>query len=63
MRGRKTIIIDLPDDVEERRMESLTPMEMRMELLKKGINPYKEVSPRNWMESEVTLTSFGTLTL
>ncbi|RCN26263.1 hypothetical protein ANCCAN_28011 [Ancylostoma caninum] len=58
MRGRKTVVIDLPDDEEQRRREKLTPSELRIELLKKGINPYKEVQPRAWQEAQVTMSSF-----
>ncbi|VDO72784.1 unnamed protein product [Haemonchus placei] len=58
MRARKTVIIELPDDEEQRRRENLTPSQLRVELLRKGINPYKEVQPRAWQESQTTLQSF-----
>ncbi|ETN79863.1 Tim44-like domain protein [Necator americanus] len=58
LRGRKTVVIDLPDDEEQRRHEKLSPNELRVELLKKGINPYKEVQPRSWQEAQITIQSF-----
>ncbi|KAK6022111.1 DSS1/SEM1 family protein [Ostertagia ostertagi] len=58
LRGRKTVMIDLPDDEERRRHDNLTPSELRVELLRKGINPYKEVQPRIWQESQTTMQSF-----
>nr|CDJ91970.1 Mitochondrial inner membrane translocase complex domain containing protein [Haemonchus contortus] len=58
MRARKTVIIELPDDEERRRRENLTPSQLRVELLRKGVNPYKEVQPRAWQESQTTLQSF-----
>lgn len=58
MRGRKTVLIDLPDDEEQRRRDNLTPSQLRVELLRKGVNPYKEVSPRVWQESQTTMQSF-----
>ncbi|GMR42192.1 hypothetical protein PMAYCL1PPCAC_12387, partial [Pristionchus mayeri] len=57
MRGRKTVLLDLPDDVEQRNMDVLPPFKLRTEMLKKGINPYREVQPRNWQESQITLQS------
>ncbi|GMR57197.1 hypothetical protein PMAYCL1PPCAC_27392, partial [Pristionchus mayeri] len=58
MRGRKTVLMDnLPDDVEQRRLDAMTPYQARDEMLAKGINPYKEVSPRNWREHDVTIQS------
>ncbi|GMS89290.1 hypothetical protein PENTCL1PPCAC_11465, partial [Pristionchus entomophagus] len=58
MRGRKTVLIELPDDVEQRKQEALPPNKLRMEMLKKGINPFREVQPRTWQEAQVTLQSF-----
>lgn len=58
MRGLKTIILDLPDDVEQRKHDSLPPNELRAAMLRKGINPYKEVQPRSWQEGQITLQSF-----
>ena len=58
MRGRKTVLVDLPDDVEDRRLNALDPSQLRIEMLKKGINPYREVTPRTWQESQVTFSSF-----
>eukprot|EP00080_Pristionchus_pacificus_P010107 PDM70127.1 mrpl-45 [Pristionchus pacificus] len=57
MRGRKTVLLELPDDVEQRRLDALTPNKLRTEMLKKGINPYREVQPRLWQESQVTFQS------
>ncbi|CAI4232481.1 unnamed protein product [Auanema sp. JU1783] len=59
MRGRKIPTIDLPDDAEQRELDALPPTEVRLALLKKGINPYKDVQPRNWQESQVTMQSFN----
>uniref|UniRef100_A0A1I7XS43 26S proteasome complex subunit dss-1 n=1 Tax=Heterorhabditis bacteriophora TaxID=37862 RepID=A0A1I7XS43_HETBA len=42
----------------ERRLAKLPPSQMRMEMLKKGINPYKEVNPRAWKEAQITMQSF-----
>ncbi|GMT19116.1 hypothetical protein PFISCL1PPCAC_10413 [Pristionchus fissidentatus] len=58
MRGRKTILLDLPDDAEQRRFDDLPPNKLRTEMLKKGINPYRDVQPRTWQEAQVTLQSF-----
>ncbi|VDM84545.1 unnamed protein product, partial [Strongylus vulgaris] len=58
LRGRKTVVIDLPDDEEQRRREKMSPSELRLELLKKGVNPYKEVQPRAWQEAQITMSSF-----
>ena len=52
------MIVDLPDDVEERKMKDMEPDELRIALLRKGINPYKEVAPREWNEHQVTFQSF-----
>ncbi|CAJ0572551.1 unnamed protein product, partial [Mesorhabditis spiculigera] len=58
LRGQKTVMIDLPEYEEEQKLNNLPPDQLRLELLKKGINPYKDVSPRNWQEAQVTQTSF-----
>uniref|UniRef100_A0A0K0DN14 Large ribosomal subunit protein mL45 n=1 Tax=Angiostrongylus cantonensis TaxID=6313 RepID=A0A0K0DN14_ANGCA len=58
LRGKKTVVLDLPDDEERRHQETLTPSQLRIELLRKGINPYKEVQPRTWQESQITMQSF-----
>ncbi|VDM63474.1 unnamed protein product [Angiostrongylus costaricensis] len=58
LRGKKTVVLDLPDDEERRHQETLTPSQLRIELLRKGINPYKEVQPRAWQESQITMQSF-----
>ncbi|KAJ1351728.1 hypothetical protein KIN20_007853 [Parelaphostrongylus tenuis] len=58
LRGKKTVVVDLPDDEERRYQETLTPSQLRIELLRKGINPYKEVQPRAWQESQISLQSF-----
>ncbi|CAJ0596763.1 unnamed protein product [Cylicocyclus nassatus] len=58
MRGRKTVVIELPDDEEQRRREKMSPAELRLELLKKGVNPYKEAQPRPWQEAQITMSSF-----
>lgn len=58
LRGKKTILMDLPDYDEQKEMDSLPPDRLRIELLKKGINPYKDVSPRAWQEAQITNSSF-----
>jgi len=57
-RARKTMIVDLPDDVEIRSQEKMTPNELRLHFLRKGINPFKNVDPRQWSEHQATLQSF-----
>lgn len=52
------MVIELPDDVERRKQETMTPAELRIAMLKKGLNPYKEVQPRSWNEGQITLQSF-----
>lgn len=54
----KTLYIELPDDVTRRKQENMDPDEMRIALLKKGINPFKEISPRDWNEQQLTMQSF-----
>uniref|UniRef100_A0AC35TUW1 Tim44 domain-containing protein n=1 Tax=Rhabditophanes sp. KR3021 TaxID=114890 RepID=A0AC35TUW1_9BILA len=62
MRGRKTMILNLPDDVKVRERNTMKPDELRKSLLSEGINPYKEVSPRQWDEHQMTLQShYGVL--
>uniref|UniRef100_A0A915BE17 Large ribosomal subunit protein mL45 n=1 Tax=Parascaris univalens TaxID=6257 RepID=A0A915BE17_PARUN len=58
LRGAKTVVIELPDDVERRKQEMMSPAELRIAMLKKGLNPYKEVQPRSWNEGQITLQSF-----
>uniref|UniRef100_A0A915DVK0 Large ribosomal subunit protein mL45 n=1 Tax=Ditylenchus dipsaci TaxID=166011 RepID=A0A915DVK0_9BILA len=58
LRGMKTLRIELPDDVERREQDKMTADELRVSLLKKNINPYKEVAPREWNEHQLTLQSF-----
>ncbi|VDK52187.1 unnamed protein product [Anisakis simplex] len=58
LRGAKTVLIDLPDDVERRQREKMNPSEMRISMLKAGMNPYKEVQPRSWNETQMTMQSF-----
>lgn len=38
-------------------MENMLPADIRIMMLKKGINPYKEVQPRNWNEHQITFSS------
>lgn len=57
------MMIDLPDDVEEREQEKMKPDELRIAMLKKGVNPYKEVAPRRWEEHHITYQSFCKSTL
>uniref|UniRef100_A0A0N4ZV19 Large ribosomal subunit protein mL45 n=1 Tax=Parastrongyloides trichosuri TaxID=131310 RepID=A0A0N4ZV19_PARTI len=62
LRGQKTMVLDLPDDAKIRYQQSLSPDEMRRDMLKDGINPYKEIGPRQWEENQITLQShYGTL--
>lgn len=58
-RGRKMVLIDIPEDSIEQKMEEMTPMEMRTYLLRKGVNPYKHMHPRVWSEHQITFQSFG----
>ncbi|CAJ0937523.1 unnamed protein product, partial [Mesorhabditis belari] len=58
LRGKKTILMDLPDHEEQKELDSLPPDRLRIELLKKGINPYKDISPRVWQEAQTTTSSF-----
>uniref|UniRef100_A0A1I8A289 Large ribosomal subunit protein mL45 n=1 Tax=Steinernema glaseri TaxID=37863 RepID=A0A1I8A289_9BILA len=58
MRGQKTLTMELPDDEVTRQREKMTPAEIRLDLLRRGINPYKDVSPRGWNENQATLNSF-----
>lgn len=57
MRGRKTLLIELPEDSAREKEAEMSPGEMRTELLKRGINPYKEAQPRVWNEAQVTFQS------
>lgn len=57
-RALKTLCVDLPDDVERRKQEKMSPDELRIALLKRGINPFKDVNPREWNEQQLTLQSF-----
>ncbi|CAB3402288.1 unnamed protein product [Caenorhabditis bovis] len=57
MRGRKTVIMDLPMDSAREKEDAMSPKEMRIELLKRGTNPYKEAAPRVWNESQITFQS------
>lgn len=50
--------MELPDDVERRKEEAMSPDELRIHMLRKGINPYKEVEPRNWNEGQISSQSF-----
>ncbi|CAP33598.1 Protein CBR-MRPL-45 [Caenorhabditis briggsae] len=57
MRGRKTLLVELPEDSARERESEMPPGEMRTELLKRGLNPYKEAQPRVWNEAQVTFQS------
>ncbi|CAD6187712.1 unnamed protein product [Caenorhabditis auriculariae] len=57
MRGRKTVLLELPEDSDKSKMDNMTPNEIRIELLKKGVNPYKEAQPRVWNEAQITFQS------
>ena len=50
--------MDLPEDSEFRERQNMEPDELRLSFLRKGINPFKDVSPRTWNEHETTLQSF-----
>ncbi|PAV55724.1 hypothetical protein WR25_04104 [Diploscapter pachys] len=56
-RGRKVVVIELPDHDEQRKLQELSPLEYRMHMLKKGINPYLKVAPRTWSETQVSMDS------
>jgi large subunit ribosomal protein L45 len=57
-RAQKTLLLDLPEDSEIRLREKMSPTEIRYSFLKKGVNPYKDVSPRTWNEHQATFQSF-----
>ncbi|CAI2349619.1 unnamed protein product [Caenorhabditis sp. 36 PRJEB53466] len=57
MRGRKTLLIELPHDSARERESQMSPSEMRTELLKRGVNPYKDAQPRVWNEAQITFQS------
>uniref|UniRef100_A0A0N5A9J9 26S proteasome complex subunit dss-1 n=1 Tax=Syphacia muris TaxID=451379 RepID=A0A0N5A9J9_9BILA len=59
LRGLKTVLIDLPDDSIKQKMDSMTPMEFRTYLLRRGLNPYKHMQPRAWSEHQITFSSFS----
>ncbi|PAV59040.1 hypothetical protein WR25_10751 [Diploscapter pachys] len=56
-RGRKVVVIELPDHDEQRKLQELSPLEYRMHMLKKGINPYLKVAPRTWSETQISMDS------
>uniref|UniRef100_A0A0N5BMR1 Large ribosomal subunit protein mL45 n=1 Tax=Strongyloides papillosus TaxID=174720 RepID=A0A0N5BMR1_STREA len=58
LRGQKTMIMNLPDDVKVREQNNLPPSELRRQFLKDGINPYKDVSLREWEDHQMTIQSF-----
>lgn len=35
----------------------MTPDQLRIALLRKGVNPYKEIAPREWNEHQLTFQS------
>jgi len=57
LRGQKTVQIELEDDVIIRERSNMTPDKLRISLLKEGINPYKEIGPREWNEHQITYQS------
>uniref|UniRef100_A0A0K0F7Q5 Large ribosomal subunit protein mL45 n=1 Tax=Strongyloides venezuelensis TaxID=75913 RepID=A0A0K0F7Q5_STRVS len=57
LRGQKTIILDLNDDVEKLWQSNLPPAEIRRQMLRKGINPYKDVFQREWEDHQITFQS------
>uniref|UniRef100_A0A7E4W095 Large ribosomal subunit protein mL45 n=1 Tax=Panagrellus redivivus TaxID=6233 RepID=A0A7E4W095_PANRE len=58
LRAHKTLAMDLPDDVEIRKREKMSPSELRLEFLRRGINPFKDVQARQWTEHQSTFQSF-----
>ncbi|VDN02210.1 unnamed protein product [Thelazia callipaeda] len=57
LRAKKNFNIDLPEDNMQEKQQKLSPLELRLLLLKKGINPYREVTPQTWKEYQITFTS------
>jgi hypothetical protein len=58
-RGRKKLIIKLPDFDLRRRQDKWAPDEMRKWMMREGINPYEDVSPRMWQERKLFQTTLG----
>lgn len=60
MRGQKTLLIELPEDSAREKESQMSPAEMRTELLKRGVNPYKDAQPRVWNEAQISFQSICT---
>ncbi|CAD5221098.1 unnamed protein product [Bursaphelenchus xylophilus] len=59
LRGRKNVMIELPDYEFERKGKDMYADDMRIAMLKKGINVNKDVAARQWNESQLTMQTFG----
>ncbi|KAI6177195.1 putative 39S ribosomal protein L45, mitochondrial [Aphelenchoides bicaudatus] len=57
-RGRKNIPIQMPDFREELSNGERSPAEIRVAMLRKGVNLSKDVASREWSEQQLTMHSF-----
>ncbi|VDO08681.1 unnamed protein product [Brugia timori] len=57
LRAKKNFNIELPDDDIKTKRQKMSPLDLRLILLKKGINPYRDVTPQTWKEFQVTFNS------
>uniref|UniRef100_A0A914E6B1 Large ribosomal subunit protein mL45 n=1 Tax=Acrobeloides nanus TaxID=290746 RepID=A0A914E6B1_9BILA len=58
LRGKKSLLIELPTEgPEQKKTEGMTPSELRKSFLRKGINPYKDIAPRNLTAEQIEITS------
>ncbi|VDK61972.1 unnamed protein product [Onchocerca ochengi] len=57
LRAKKNFNIELPDDDMQEKKQKMSPLDLRLILLKKGINPYRDVTPQTWKEFQVTFSS------
>ncbi|CAD5214844.1 unnamed protein product [Bursaphelenchus okinawaensis] len=59
LRGRKNIPVELPDYQLLSKAKDMYPDELRVAMLKQGMNSNKDVASRQWNEAQLTLNSFG----
>ncbi|MCP9259354.1 putative 39S ribosomal protein L45, mitochondrial [Dirofilaria immitis] len=50
LRAKKNFNIELPDDDMQEKRKKISPLDLRLILLKRGINPYRDVTPQTWKE-------------
>ena len=48
----------LPDDNIKRNRDNMTPTELRVAMLRQGINVGKDMPTRQWQEQQLTFQSF-----